>query len=67
MTDRDEQEDPCENTGATFSPMSSTDLLALAEKEWTNRAKHHDPPYDKRSWISGWFDGYFCKPKRESV
>lgn len=48
---------------AAFIAMASPELIALAEKEWTNRVERKQPPYDKRSWISGWFDGYFSKPK----
>ena len=47
-----------------FVAMSSTDLIALSEKEWTNRAERKQPEYNKRSWISGWMDGYFSKPQQ---
>lgn len=54
---------PAQQTPEPFCSMASPDLIALAEKEWLNRAERKQPLYDKRSWISGWFDGYFSKPK----
>ena len=52
---------PAPDKALIFVPISSAELLVMADKEWTNREerKHR---HDKASWISGWLDGYFSKP-----
>lgn len=45
-----------------FVPMASNELRDLCAKEWQNRAERKQLAYDHRSWVSGWYDGYFCKP-----